>query len=168
MKREGRRASGFGLPGRIKGWLPATGFGLRQRASRSLFPKPEAFSPKPSSGFTLLEITITLAILSVVLTIIYGVFAQTLAAKEYAERRADDAAGARSALTRMTQDLQNARATLSVAPGQSQAPAPGVTPTPRAMGSLKKGPPDRALFLGRVHTEGGVSLDDVAFTTIVR
>lgn len=129
--------------------------------------KPEARSCKPYSGFTLLEITITLAILGVVLTIIYGVFSQTIAAKEFAERRADEAAGVRAALTRMTQDLQNARATLSAAPAQSQAPAPGVAPTPRAGGSAKF-PPGRALFLGRVRTDAGVAVDDVAFTTIVR
>ena len=140
---------------------------LHGKASWSFLRRREARSPRPSSGFTLLEITITLAILGVVLTIIYGVFAQTIAAKELAERRADDDAGARSALTRMTQDLQNARATLSVVPGQSQAPAPGATPAPRAAGS-PKALPDRALFLGRVRTDGGVPIDDVAFTTIVR
>ena len=135
--------------------------------SGSLSLKPEAPSLKPSPGFTLLEITITLAILGVVLTIIYGVFSQTIAAKEFAERRADEAAGARAALTRMTQDLQNARATLSAVPAQSQAPVPGVTPTPRA-GESAKFLPNRTLFLGRVRTDGGVSVDDVAFTTIVR
>jgi prepilin-type N-terminal cleavage/methylation domain-containing protein len=147
--------------------LRATAYGLPGKNSRSLFLKPVACSPKPYSGFTLLEITITLGILGVVLTIIYGVFAQTIAAKEFAERRADEAAGARSALTRMTQDLQNARATLPAAPGQSQAPVSGVTPTPRARGSPKV-LSGRALFLGRVRTEGGVPIDDVAFTTIVR
>jgi general secretion pathway protein J len=152
MIKKRRRASGFGFPGKTLG---------------SLLPKPDARRRKPSSGFTLLEITITLAILGVVLTIIYGVFAQTIAAKEFAERRGDESAGARSALTRMTQDLQNARATLSVVPGQSQAPAPGATPTPRASGA-QKGAANRALFLGRVRTEGGVPIDDVAFTTIVR
>jgi prepilin-type N-terminal cleavage/methylation domain-containing protein len=147
--------------------LQASGVGLRQETSRSILLKPEACSRKPYSGFTLLEVTVTLAILGVVLTIIYGVFAQTIAAKEFAERRADDDASARAALARMTQDLQNARATLSTAAAQSQAPAPGVTPTPRA-GGLSKVLPDRALFLGRVRTDGGAPVDDVAVTTIVR
>jgi general secretion pathway protein J len=151
-----RAATGYRLPATVRG-----------RECGGRLPKPEARGRKPASGFTLLEITITLAILGVVLTIIYGVFAQTIAAKEFAERRGDESAGARSALTRMTQDLQNARATLAVGLGQSQAPAPGVTPTPRASGA-QKGPSNRALFLGRVRTEGGVPIDDVAFTTIVR
>src|SRR5262245_66664730 len=99
MTKEGRWPSGSGLLGKTLG---------------SLLPKPVTGRRKPSSGFTLLEITVTLAILGVVLSIVYGVFAQTIAAKELAERRGDESAGARSALTRMTQDLQNARATLSV------------------------------------------------------
>jgi prepilin-type N-terminal cleavage/methylation domain-containing protein len=154
MNREGLRASDIGLQG---------------ETSRGLFVrKPRRrCRPRPDPGFTLLEITITLAILGVVLMIIYGVFAQTISGKELAERRADESASARSALTRMTQDLQNARATLGVVPGQSQGPAPGATPTPRA-GGAPKAPSNRGLFLGRVRTEGGVPVDDVAFTTIVR
>ncbi|HSD09869.1 MAG TPA: type II secretion system protein GspJ, partial [Candidatus Binatia bacterium] len=96
-----------------------------------------------------------------------GVFSQTISAKEFAERRADEAASARAALRRMTQDLQNARATLSGPLGQPQAPAPGAAPTPRAGGPTKV-LPGRALFLGRVRIDGGVPVDDVAFTTIVR
>ncbi|HUE38679.1 MAG TPA: prepilin-type N-terminal cleavage/methylation domain-containing protein [Candidatus Binatia bacterium] len=42
-------------------------------------------------GFTLLEITVTLAILGVVFSIVYGVFSQTVAGKELAERRGDEA-----------------------------------------------------------------------------
>jgi prepilin-type N-terminal cleavage/methylation domain-containing protein len=132
-------------------------------------PSPElmARGGRTTSGFTLLEITITLAILGVVLTIVYGVFSQTIAAKELAERRADDTASARAALARMTQDLQNARASLPGAPGQAQAPPRGAPPPARA-GAPAKVLPDRALFLGRPHTEGGVPVDDIAFTTIVR
>ena len=44
------------------------------------------------SGFTLLEITITLAILGVVMSIVFGVFAQTIAGKEHAESRAEELA----------------------------------------------------------------------------
>lgn len=132
-------------------------------------PKAGARTPKPSSGFTLLEITITLAILGIVLTIVYGVFSQTLAAKELAERRTEEAAGARAALTRITQDLQTVRVTYSGHPGASQAAAPGVTPTPTpSAGGEGAYRPQHGVFIGRTRSEGGVALDDLAFTSFVR
>jgi general secretion pathway protein J len=117
-------------------------------------------------GFTLLEITVTLAILGIVLSIVYGVFSQTVAGKELAERRADDASNARAALARIAYDLQSARPQIlrTEAPA---APPPGSTPTPTPSGPATY-VPDRGLFLGRVRTENGVPLDDVAFTTWLR
>lgn len=104
-------------------------------------------------GFTLLEITITMAILGVVIAIVYGVFARTLATKEYVETQADEGALARALVTRITRDLR------SVAPKVSLAvptPPRGVT---RAVQS--------ALFVCKKHTEGGVPLDELAFTAFV-
>jgi len=118
------------------------------------------------NGFTLLEIMITLAILGVVLSIVYGVFSQTLAGKELAERRGDEAAGARAALARIARDLENARPLVSLNPLPAGAPAGGATPVPTPTATTYL--PDRGLFLGRVRTEDGVSLDDVAFTAMLR
>ena len=119
-------------------------------------------------GFTLLEITVTLAILGVVLSIVYGVFSQTVAGKELAERRGDEAAGARAALSRIARNLEAARPMASTNTAAAQGtPATGPTPTPTPGGSAAV-PPQRGLFLGRVHAESGTVLDDVAFTTFVR
>jgi len=117
-------------------------------------------------GFTLLEITVTLAILGVVLSIVYGVFSQTIAGKELAERRGDETSSARAALGRIATDLQNARPLTLGTPGPPAPPA-GTTPTPTPSGPTTY-VPDRGLFLGRVRTENGAALDDVAFTTWLR
>ena len=122
--------------------------------------------PCRQRGFTLLEITVTLAILGVVLSIVYGVFSQTIAGKELAERRGDESSSARAALARIAADLQNARPQTVATPGPPAPPA-GTTPTPTPSGPTTY-VPDRGLFLGRVRTENGVPLDDVAFTTWVR
>src|SRR5207253_2571766 len=118
------------------------------------------------SGFTLLEIAVTLAILGLVLSIVYGVFSQTIAGKELAERRSDEMTSARGALARIARDLQSARPQ-TVATPVPPAPSPGVTPTRTPSGATTY-VPDRGLFLGRVRTENGVPLDDVAFTTWLR
>jgi prepilin-type N-terminal cleavage/methylation domain-containing protein len=119
-------------------------------------------SRRDRRGFTLLEVTITLAILSVVLAIVYGVFSQTIAGKDLAERRADESAGVRGALARIARDLESARPVLSTIPAPAQAGAAGPTPTTRS--TLL---PQRGLFLARVHTEGSAALDDMAFTTFL-
>lgn len=117
-------------------------------------------------GFTLLEIAITMTILGIVLTIVYGVFAQTVAGKELAESRAEETAGARSAIMRIARDLESARP----APGSSAppagTPAPSATPTPNARAGAFD--PRRGIFLGRLRSEQGVLLDDLAFTTLLR
>jgi general secretion pathway protein J len=57
-------------------------------------------------GFTLLEILVASAILSLVLAALYGVFSRTLASKRLAEERADRSRSARIVLLRMGEDLQ--------------------------------------------------------------
>src|SRR5712691_9102382 len=52
-------------------------------------------------GFTLLEILVASAILSLVLAALYGVFSRTLASKRLAEERADRSRSARIVLLRM-------------------------------------------------------------------
>jgi general secretion pathway protein J len=57
-------------------------------------------------GFTLLEILVASAILSLVLAALYGVFSRTLASKRLAEERADRSRSARIVLLHMGEDLQ--------------------------------------------------------------
>ena len=60
------------------------------------------------SGFTLLEVLVASAILSIVLAALYGVFSQTLASKRLVEERAAQVRTARIALLRIGEDLQSA------------------------------------------------------------
>ena len=122
------------------------------------------------SGFTLLEITVTLAILGVVMAIVFGVFAQTMSGKEHAESRAEELASARAALARMTSDLTSVRIKRKTAPSAANAAPPTPTPTPsnRSMGAAQTIRPEDGLFLGRVHSDRGLAADDIAFSTFVR
>lgn len=110
---------------------------------------------KRTGGFTLLEITVTLAILGVVLLIVYGVFSRTLEAKERVESRVDAMAAARATFQRMQRDLHGMVyriPTPQQQPGQVNA---NVTPPPEP------------LFLSRDRTEGGVPFDGLAFTAML-
>lgn len=60
------------------------------------------------SGFTLLEVLVASAIMSLVLAALYGVFSQTFKSKQLAEDRAERARTARIALLRLGEDLQSA------------------------------------------------------------
>jgi general secretion pathway protein J len=59
-----------------------------------------------SRGFTLLEVLVASAILSLVLAALYGVFSRTLASQRLAEGRADRSRSARIVLLRLGEDLQ--------------------------------------------------------------
>lgn len=119
---------------------------------------------RSTAGFTLLEITIVMAIFAIIATILYGVFARTLETKLHAETAADRASLARMVLARITHDLQAARVarSLQVARQRPAAPAPGGMPTPGAT------PLPSTLFWSRNHAEGGAPFDDVAFTAFAR
>src|SRR5262245_27152450 len=69
---------------------------------------PSSLKPQASSlkGFTLLEVLIASSILSIVLTILYGVFSQTLTSKRIAEDRSALSRTARIVLLRIGEDLQ--------------------------------------------------------------
>ena len=127
----------------------------------------------PADGFTLLEIVITLGILGIVIVVIYGVFARTLAAKEHTESRAEEFSSARAALNRIVADLQTAQ----VNPAGTGEPTPVTTPhaplppTPSptpASGNSQLFPADQQLFLARARSQGGVALDDLAFSAFLR
>jgi len=59
-----------------------------------------------SRGFTLLEILVASAILSIVLAILYGVFSRTLTSKQIAEEQSAQSRAARIVLLRIGDDLQ--------------------------------------------------------------
>src|SRR5262249_6366662 len=61
---------------------------------------------KGRRGFTLLEVLVASAILSLVLAALYGVFSRTLASQRSAEERAERSRSARIALLRLGGDLQ--------------------------------------------------------------
>jgi len=113
------------------------------------------------SGFTLLETIVTLGILGIVLIIVYGAFAHTLAGKERAEARGDDAAAVRVALWRISRDLTNARPATAL-PSQRARSASARSSTPSAV------VPQRGLFRVRVHTDGDLAVDDLAFSALLR
>jgi general secretion pathway protein J len=73
-------------------------------AERSAFRvAPFAFA---TTGFTLLEVLVASAILSLVLAALYGVFSRTLASQRLAEERAERSRSARIVLLRLGEDLQ--------------------------------------------------------------
>ena len=120
--------------------------------------------PLGRRGFTLLEITITLAILGIVMSIVFGVFSQTIAGKEHAEARGDELAAARAVLARVSTDLASVRPTRG---GRAAtAAAPQATPTPSTDARVFR--PELGLFLGRVRTDHGVAVDDLAFSALLR
>ncbi len=119
---------------------------------------------RASRGFTLIEIIVTLSVLGIVLSIVYGVFAKAISSKELAERAAERAAAARSALSSMTRDLMLARPTSGAGP--PPAPAAGSSPAPTPRSSLFV--PRQGLFVGRPRAQGDAMLDDVAFTAFLR
>jgi general secretion pathway protein J len=57
-------------------------------------------------GFTLLEVLVASAILSMVLAILYGVFSRTLTSKQIAEEQSAQSRAARIVLLRLSDDLQ--------------------------------------------------------------
>src|SRR4051812_27307040 len=75
--------------------------GSRPRVSRLM-------SHVSRHGFTLLEVLVASAILSIVLAALYGVFSHTLASKRLAKERAARARVARIVLLRIGEDLQSA------------------------------------------------------------
>jgi prepilin-type N-terminal cleavage/methylation domain-containing protein len=110
------------------------------------------------AGFTLLEIVISTGILSIVLVIVYGVFARTLSQKEHTEAISLGTATARAVIHQIIRDLE------AVEPGTPDAPRR--TPTPSRSTVIKAS--EQFLFLSRNRTEHGIPFDDLAFSTSLR
>lgn len=72
-----------------------------QRSTRNSEPET-----RNSKGFTLLEVLVASAILSMVLAILYGVFSRTLTSKQIAEEQSAQSRAARIVLLRIGDDLQ--------------------------------------------------------------
>lgn len=115
-------------------------------------------SGRGTGGFTLLEIVVTLAVLAIVLTITYGVFARTLSQKERTEAASFETATARAVIHRILRDLE------AVEPGS--ATAARRTPTPSRQGTIEAS--EQYLFLSRNRSEQGVPFDDLAFSATLR
>jgi prepilin-type N-terminal cleavage/methylation domain-containing protein len=91
-----------------------SGFGFQVSGFRFRSPKPKVRRLTPNSelrtpnshGFTLLEVLVASAILSMVLAIVYGVFSQTLTSTQRAEAQSAQSRAARIVLLRIGDDLQ--------------------------------------------------------------
>ena len=116
------------------------------------------FPPGKAVGFTLIEIVISVGVLSVVLVIVYGVFARTLSQKEHTEAASLQSATARAVIGRMLRDLEVVEAGTPAAARRTQTPA--------RPGELRAA--EQFLFVSRNRTESGVPFDDVAFSTTLR
>lgn len=111
-----------------------------------------------SAGFTLLEILISLAILSVLFTLVYGSFNATYRVSEQLEEQADSYRLARLGFYHLSKDLSMIYQTKPPA-GQSGSPPPSGTPVTKSF-----------LFLGEDRTrtvEGREYPDDsIRFTSV--
>lgn len=90
---------------------------------------------RAAAGFTLLEVTIALAILAVMLTLNYKIMKGVITAKQVIDDRRDGMYIANSVLTRMVRELQLTvkRPLLpgcNSASGTSSSPSPAATPNP--------------------------------------
>ncbi len=125
---------------------------------------------RPAHGFTLLEIAVAIGIFGVLAVVSYGVFARVLSAKQTVEARGDEAAMARTTLSRIVRDLRAA----TVRP-PSRGPLPSVPAPGTALPGTGVPPPIPAAgttatpgFVSVDHTEAQIPFDEIAFTAVVR
>jgi len=118
MSAENKRQKTKGSEQKEKARLHTLHSALRNASYSVLSPRTSALEGlKGWRGFTLLEVLVASAILSLVLAALYSVFSRTLASKRLAEERADRSRSARIVLLRMGEDLQ---ASLPVTRGNSR------------------------------------------------
>jgi prepilin-type N-terminal cleavage/methylation domain-containing protein len=103
-------------------------------------PNSELRTVPNSEGFTLLEVLVASAILSMVLAILYGVFSQTLTSTQRAEEQSAQSRAARIVLLRIGDDLQ--------------ASFPFAPDNPRFVGKTSRGQQFPDAFLSFVSLSG--------------
>jgi len=125
---------GFGV--RVSGFeFRGSGFKAELRT-----PNSELRTVPNSEGFTLLEVLVASAILSMVLAILYGVFSQTLTSTQRAEEQSAQSRAARIVLLRIGDDLQ--------------ASFPFAPDNPRFVGKTSRGQQFSDAFLSFVSLSG--------------
>jgi general secretion pathway protein J len=123
-------------------------------------------------GFTLIEVTVALLLISMVLTFVYESFVLTIQTKEMVEKRAERYTAARIALQRMERELQSAYlepAATSALQGAGQPP--GQTPPPGQAGGAAPGltadeAKPRTAMQGTSAEGEGFPRDRLDFTTL--
>lgn len=121
-------------------------------------------------GFTLIEVSVALLLLSMVLTFVYESFVMTMRTKERVEVQAERYQSARIALQRMEREIQSAYLEDRVAAGQPNQPQPGqpqqLHPGQTGQPGLETARKPRTVFLG-VNSDGeGYPRDRLDFTTL--
>ena len=131
---------------KVQGWIPSNvrrgGPGGRRKDFQAFDRTPHSsrLTPRGASGFTLLEVLLSLAILAVLFTLVYGSFNATYRASEQLEKEADTYRLARLAFYHLSRDMSMIYQT-KPAVGQPPPPA-GVVgqPLPPA-GTVGQPPP---------------------------
>lgn len=125
-------------------------------------------------GFTLIEVSVALLLLSMVLTFVYESFVQTMRTKERVELQAERYQSARIALQRMEREIQSAYLEERVAAGQQNLPPqqqpppnqnqqqPGLSGRP----GLETARKPRTAFVGVNSDAEGYPRDRIDFTTL--
>lgn len=120
---------------------------------------------RTSGGFTLIEVSVAMLLISMVLTFVYQSFVLTMQTKEAVEKRAERYSAARIALQRMERELQSAYLEPAATPGQGVPPGPPPPQAPGAPGLGTESQPRTALK--GVSAEGeGYPRDRLDFTTL--
>ncbi len=113
-------------------------------------------------GFTLVEVSVAMLLLTMVLTFVYESFILTLETKERVEKRAERFQSARVAMQRMERELQSSyienNVKTNATPQPPQPPQPNL-PTPAATSA------PRTVFLGVNTDSDGYPADRLDFTT---
>lgn len=121
-------------------------------------------------GFTLIEVSVALLLLSMVLTFVYESFVMTMRTKERVELQAERYQSARIALQRMEREIQSAYLEERIA-GQNVRPQPVQPPRPQPGQADPAGLSDgarkpRTVFVG-INSDGeGYPRDRLDFTTL--
>lgn len=117
-------------------------------------------------GFTLIEVSVALLLLSMVLTFVYESFVMTMRTKEHVELQAERYQAARIALQRMEREIQSAYLEERVAAGQPSQPQPPQPPAQGNQPGLIAQTKPRTAFVGLNADAEGYPRDRIDFTTL--